>query len=151
MCSIRPFLAAVPPALRQLVMFAQAAVVNPQLSPEKAAAATANADYIRHSILWKSKLEAANAMIHHRHMDAAVNLMQEGIKSVESCRNPFVILEALTEIPARLALIDSQKALYLLGVAANLAKTVKRPAAAQRIKEIMLGIQATAKKPLTQP
>lgn len=73
------------------------------------------------TVAWRSKLEAANALLALRQPAAATKLLLEGIKTVETCRNSWITLEAVVEIGAKLAPLDAGRAGYLLKLAVQLA------------------------------
>jgi glycosyltransferase involved in cell wall biosynthesis len=78
------------------------------------------------AILWRSKLEAGKALAALNQGAAGAKLMLEGIKAVESCGNPSILLEAITEISANLGRLDPGRARYLLGLAVKLAESMQR-------------------------
>jgi hypothetical protein len=81
----------------------------------------AAAQDVQLNVAWKSKLEAANAVAQLGQGPAAVKLYLAGVKAVEACQNPPVILEALLSIAPPLAALDPGRARYLLEIAEKLA------------------------------
>ena len=73
------------------------------------------------TLAWKSRLEAANALLELGQNAAAAKQLLAGVKAVESNQNPPVILEALLALAPRLAPLDPGRARYLLGIAEQLA------------------------------
>ncbi|HEY9250869.1 MAG TPA: glycosyltransferase, partial [Rariglobus sp.] len=104
MCSIRPFLQAVPPELRSLVLFAQGASLRQGTQAVNQAAVE---KLIQQTVLWKSKLEAALQLAALGQQAVAARLMIDAIKAVQGCDNPQVIMEALLEVAPHLAKLDA--------------------------------------------
>ncbi len=130
MCSIRPYLESVPPALRNLVLYAQGTILNS--SETNPANVQALNQYAELTIRWRSKLEAALALARLNQKAAAVNTMIEAIKSLETSHNSKVILEALLAIGQHLKPLDAGRGRYLLELALKLAEEIKHgPAKAQ--------------------
>ena len=96
------------------------------------------------TIKWRAKLEAGVALAALKQPKAAMDLMMQSIKSVESCGQPEVILEALLEISAELGRLDPQRAAMLLDIAHNLGTQMQRPAALQRAAQIRSRLPARA-------
>ena len=80
-----------------------------------------NLQDLQMTVAWRSKLEAANALLALRQPAAATKLLLEGIKAVETCRNSWITLEAVVEISAKLAQLDPGRAGHLLKLAVQLA------------------------------
>ncbi|MDB6093960.1 MAG: hypothetical protein JWM32_1522 [Verrucomicrobia bacterium] len=77
------------------------------------------------TVAWKSKVEAAAVLVEHGEPQAATKLLLAGVKAVEACQNPPVILEALLAIAPALGALDAGRARYLLEVAVKLAGGLK--------------------------
>jgi GT2 family glycosyltransferase/glycosyltransferase involved in cell wall biosynthesis/thioredoxin-like negative regulator of GroEL len=130
MCSIRPYLENVPPALRNLVLYAQGTLLNS--SETNPANVQAINQYAELTIRWRSKLEAALVLARLNQKAAAINTMVEAIKSLETSHNSKVILEALLAIGQHLKPLDAGRGRYLLELALKLAEDIKHgPAKAQ--------------------
>lgn len=93
--------------------------------------------YAQATIQWRSKLEAALALTALGQARAAVKLMLEGIKSVESCKDPRVILEALIEIATHLAPLDRSRARHLLGLALQVTERLGNRPAGDRVRRLL--------------
>jgi O-antigen biosynthesis protein len=118
MCSIRPFLAAVPPSLRNLVLYAQGASLRRNQPVVDESAVT---KLVEETVLWKSKLEAALILIGMGNQKAAASLMLEGVKAVGGSKNPRVIIDAILGIAPHLGKLDPGRARFLLELAAKSA------------------------------
>lgn len=94
------------------------------------------------TVLWKSKLEAGIALAACGQKDAAVRLMVDGVKAVQSCRIPEVILQALLETCASLGPLDPGRARYLLGLASKFAAAGGRSAEADRAARMAAALEA---------
>jgi len=95
-------------------------------------------------VAWRSKLEAANAMINLNQRPSAAKLLLDGIKMVESCRNPRITLEAVVEISAKLAPLDPARAQHLLKLAAKLAERLQATAMLQKANQLLAQIGKVA-------
>lgn len=73
-------------------------------------------------VAWKAKLEAALTVARLGQKPAAVQLMIDGIKAVESSSDPAITLDALVEIGCHLASLDGGRSAYLLNIAVKLAE-----------------------------
>ncbi|MEO6875485.1 MAG: hypothetical protein ABI222_11765 [Opitutaceae bacterium] len=76
---------------------------------------------IQLTVAWKSRLEAGNVLAQLGQGAEAVKQLLAGVKAIESCQNPPVMLDALLAIGARLSDLDEGRARYLLGIADQLA------------------------------
>jgi hypothetical protein len=70
-------------------------------------------------------------------------MMLDGIKAVQGCGNPAVILDALIEISTHLGRIDAGRARYLLGLALKLAQDHPKTEMLERIKQLLARLPAT--------
>ncbi len=121
--SIRPYLEAVPAELRNLVLYAKGVTLqNADLG-----GSPLMASYVKHSVQWRAKVEAGKELAALGRPQDAVRLMLAGIKSVESCKLPHVILEALLGTCEHLAALDAGRTRFLLNLAINLSDGMKRP------------------------
>jgi GT2 family glycosyltransferase/tetratricopeptide (TPR) repeat protein/glycosyltransferase involved in cell wall biosynthesis len=125
--SIRPYVAAVPESLQPLMHYAQG--LHMRLTKLAELGFTPAVTPL--IIAWRSKLEAARLFIKEKQTDTAIRLLIEAVKSVESCRLPGVILDALLTVGAEMRALDESKAAQLLQMAADLAKAVKNKPAQQ--------------------
>jgi hypothetical protein len=88
-------------------------------------------------IAWRSKLEAARLCVKEGETDAAVRLLIEAVKSVESSGNPHVILDALLNTGREMRPLDPGRAARLLQLAADLAKAIHNKAALQHAASLL--------------
>jgi glycosyltransferase involved in cell wall biosynthesis len=121
--SIRPYLEAVSPELRNLVLYAKGLT----LQHAEIGGSPALAAYTKATILWRSKVEAGRELAALGRPQDAARLMLAGIKTVESCKIPKVILEALLGTCEHLAALDVGRTRFLLGLAINLSESMQRP------------------------
>jgi GT2 family glycosyltransferase/glycosyltransferase involved in cell wall biosynthesis len=135
MCSIRPYLESVPPALRNLVLLAQGISLR-ACEPGAENAISVN-HYTELSIRWRAKLEAGLALAKLNQKEAAINTMVEAVKSVETSRNPKLIYEALITIGPQLKTLDPKRGRYLLELALKLAKEIKDSAGLERAQALL--------------
>ncbi len=137
MCSIRPYLECVPAELRNLILYAQGASLRS--SESDSSNAQAIHQYAELTIRWRSKLEAGLALVGLNQKAAAVNTMIEAIKSLETSRNPKVILEALLSIGQHLRPLDAGRGRYLLELALKLAEQIKNGPAQEQARALLNG------------
>jgi len=133
MRNIRPYVAAMPEALQPLVLFAQGQHMHLIQLAESGFTPTV----MPLIIAWRSKLEAARLCVKEGEADAAVRLLIEAVKSVESSRNPHVILDALLNTGMEMRPLDSGRAARLLQLAADLAKAIHNNAAMQHAASLL--------------
>lgn len=124
MANIRPYLDAVPPGLRRLVLLVQGQLMA---SVENAHAATdaANAAYTQHTIHWRSQCEAAKALAKLKHEAAAINQLMDALTSAQLSSDPRVIQEALLEIGATMRSLDGDRARQILQLGLQLATNLR--------------------------
>jgi O-antigen biosynthesis protein len=135
--SLRPYLAAVPPALQPLVQLAQ----GQQMLLAKLAASPAWTPTEMHlAIAWRSKLEAARVFAKEKQIATAVRILIEAVKSVENCRHPGLILEALLTVAADMCALNAGKAEQLLQMASNLAKAIKNEKGQQTAARLLASL-----------
>ena len=142
--SIRPYLEAVPEPLQQLVLFAQGSALQ---AMNVTGAGGPWAAYAALTVRWRSKLEAGLALEEAGHPELAAKTMLAGVKAIEGCKVPAVILEALLEICAQLGRLDSGRARYLLGIATNLADSLRRPEDKKRAEMLLHSLHLVAARP----
>lgn len=94
-------------------------------------------DHTQLTIQWRSKLEAALILSGLKQSKAAVDMMIQSLRTVESCRLPEVTLEALLEVCTHLGRHDAAKTRVLLEAALNLARRFSRPDAIQRVTQML--------------
>lgn len=121
--SIRPYLEAVSPELRELVLYAKGLT----LQHAEYGGSPATVSYVKITVQWRAKLEAGRELAALGHIQDAVRVMLAGIKAVETCKNPRIILEALLATCEPLAALDAGRTRFLLGLAINLAESLQRP------------------------
>lgn len=142
--SLRPYLDAVPPALHGLVRYAQGA----SRSPGPAGNSAGWTHYIQLTVQWRSKLEAGLALEEAGQLPAAAKLMLAGIKAVETCKQPQIILEAILEICRHLGRIDPGRAKFLLGMGVNLAETMRRSEDKARAEKMIAALSVNSVSPV---
>jgi hypothetical protein len=114
---LRPYLEAVPPAMRPFVLYAQGLWFAHRAAQEKA-----SPEDVAATNRWRAKLEAASAIAG---MDArrAGELMVQTIGMAEESRNPRILLDAILGVAPQLGALDPEKAGALLrrtiGIAGN--------------------------------
>ena len=106
---IKPYLETVPPALRNLLLYAQGINLRQLLQKDNAA----TKQYIEQTVRWRSKLEAGIALMRYNPMQA-VDMMFQGIRAAEACDNPQTLLVSILNTAPRLAQIDKAKAKNLI-------------------------------------
>jgi GT2 family glycosyltransferase/glycosyltransferase involved in cell wall biosynthesis/Tfp pilus assembly protein PilF len=122
MRNIRPYLDAVPAALRNLVLFAQGQMFR---VADGAMGESTSPLYVENTIRWRAKAEAARALFALKQKDAAAQMLLEGVKAVEQSRHPRVVLEGLLEIGREFKSIEPRRAQQLLQLALQLATNTK--------------------------
>ncbi len=83
--NIRPYLDAVPAGLRNLILYAQGQAFRKAESASDDGQLSA---YAQHTLNWRSKFEAGRALADLKQDQAAVQMMLDAIKTVESSRHP---------------------------------------------------------------
>lgn len=135
--NIRPYLQAVPPVLRNLVLYAQGASLRQNQNLIDSVAVD---KLVFWNCKWKSKLEAGLTLLTLNQEPAAARLMIEAIKAVESCPFPRIQIDAIFEVCPHLAKLDPGRARFLLSLAAQAAtkagKTAERDQANKLLAEI---------------
>lgn len=152
MQNIRPYLDAVPPALRNLVLYAQGSSlrINEFMLRE-----TMKRENELH-VLWRSKLEAGLALVSIGQNAAAARLMLDAIKAVETCKAPGIIVEAILEVAPHLARLDPGRARFLVGLAVKSTESRGRPAEHARAIKLLAemgppaGVVAVGRGPLAK-
>jgi O-antigen biosynthesis protein len=142
--SLRPFVAAMPPAFQSLLQFAMGQYVrltSPALTPAE----------MRLAIAWRSKLEAARVFAKEKQTATAVRLLIEAVKSVENAPRPALVLEALLTVAADMCALDASRAAQLLQMASDLAKAVKDEPAQQLTASLLASLRARPAAPTEQP
>lgn len=89
------------------------------------------------TVQWRSKLEAATILSGLGQSEAAVDLMMQSLKVVESCNQPEVVMEAVLEVSTHLAPHDANRTRRLLAMALNLARRLGRADAIQRATQML--------------
>lgn len=101
--------------------------------------------YSEATLLWRAKLEGAQALVSLGQNKAAVDLMLQGIKAVESCKDARIILEALLAIGSALGKLDGGRARFLLETAQKLATRLGKPEAVRLASDQIAKIPAPRK------
>ena len=141
MANIRPYLDAVPPALRQLVLFAQGQLMRQRESAAHGES-TPNA---QHTIRWRSLFEAGRVLAGLKQDAAAVHSMVDAVKAAEISQHPMVILEALLEVGGGLKLLDGARSRALLEMALQLAENIKSVAGQHKARQLLASLPDDAK------
>jgi glycosyltransferase involved in cell wall biosynthesis len=95
---------------------------------------------LQKSVAWRAKLEAGNTLIAENQPKAAAKVLLEGIKAVETCKNPSITLEAVVEISEKLAPIDSGRAAHLLKLAVKMAERLQAAEMLQKAQYLLTQI-----------
>ena len=133
MRNIRPYLDAVPPALRNLVLFAQGQIMR----LTEAGAITDSGPNLQHTIRWRSLFEAGRVLAGLKQEAAAVQTYLDALKAAEASQHPIPILEALIEIGAALTRLDRGRACQLLQMAVELAGKSHCIPAQEKAKQLL--------------
>jgi GT2 family glycosyltransferase/glycosyltransferase involved in cell wall biosynthesis len=139
MANIRPYLDAVPPPMRNLMLYAQGASVR--LSQPLVDEQTMK-QIVQMHVMWRSKLEAALALLERGQEKVAAKLMLDAVKAVQDCKHVPVILEALLEVSMHLGKLDAGRARYLLTLAADTATKMGRAAELERARRLLAELPA---------
>jgi GT2 family glycosyltransferase/glycosyltransferase involved in cell wall biosynthesis len=132
MQNIGPYLDAVPRELRNVILYAQGVSLRGD-QPDQAVEIL---PYVQHTVSWKSKLEAGRTLAALGQRQAAVRTMLDGVKAVQACGVPRIVLEALLGIAEPLGPLEPNRARFLLDCAVKLAQSHRRTkeiAQAQRL------------------
>ena len=123
MANIRPYLEAVPPALKNLVYLAQ----GQELLLAHSAGATRIADpaETKLSVAWHAKVEAARMFARLKQKTVAIDLLVEAIKTVEVAKRPLMLFETLVAVGQEMQNLDQQRAQQIFRIALQLAKALK--------------------------
>ncbi len=133
MRNIRPYLDAVPPVLRNLVLFAQGQIMR----LNDAASVTAVGPNAQDTIRWRSLLEAGRVLASLNQDAAAVRSYLGAVKAAEASQHPVLILEALIEIGAGLAKLDLGRSRQLLRMALQLAENIRSTPAQGKARQLL--------------
>src|SRR6266849_6417251 len=139
--NIRPYLDAVPAGLRNLILYAQGQAFRKAESASDDGQLSA---YAQHTLNWRSKFEAGRALVDLKQDQAAVQMMLDAIKTVESSRHPRVILEALLETGKALKGLDPGRARQLLQMALQLAGNLHHSEAEASARESLVSLTVDA-------
>ena len=134
MQNIRPYLDAVPVGLRTLILYAQGR------SLVRDGADVDLLPYAQYTIRWKSKVEAGSALAAMGHRAEGVKAMLDGVKEVQACGIPRIVLEALMETGCRLGPLDPGRARFLLDCAVKLAESHHRSKDVEQAKRLIAGL-----------
>ena len=138
MANIRPYLEAVPPSLRRLVLLAQGQLMaSLEQGPQAVDAA-----YVQHTVRWRSQCEAAKVLAGLKQQAAAVKLLMEALKSAQLSPNPMVVLEALLEIGATLRPLDAPRARITLELALQLAGNLHQAPRQELARSLLASVTA---------
>jgi hypothetical protein len=102
-------------------------------------------------IAWRSKLEAARVFAGEKRNDMAVRFLIEAVKSVENCRNPGVILDALLAVGGEMRALDAGRAAHLLRLATDLAKAIKNTPAQETAAKLLAELARQFPAKLAKP
>ncbi|MGD0813047.1 MAG: glycosyltransferase [Verrucomicrobiota bacterium] len=139
MLSIQPYLDAVPEALRNFVLFAQGQHVWLNRLPGRGSFGSVE---INVCVAWRSKLEAAKIFIRQKQTKAAICLLDEAVKSLEGCQHPLIILEALLCVGEEMRALESGRAVKLLKLGLDLAKSIRHQAAEQTATKLLASLSS---------
>lgn len=85
---------------------------------------------------WRDLVEEANGLLAKGDRIGAAGKLVAAVKTVETCENPLLTLEALLDIGARLTVLDPRRANILLPMAERLGLALGKPEAVARVKEL---------------
>jgi len=140
MRSIRPYIDKVDPELKNLVLYAQAIFLTGTNRSEVKTWADL-------TIKWRSKLEAGIALAQVGQHAMATKMMLQGIKEVETCKHPRVLLDALLGIAPHLARLDPGRARFLLELAASSALQIQSAADHERARALIAELPSPENSP----
>lgn len=126
MRNIRPFLDAVPPVLRTLVLFAQGQVMATQVN--HSAAAAAHITYLKDSTRWRGLFEASREVRSNQQPQLATKLLKTALTAASSTEHPVVVLEALLAVGGEMLAVNEPDATHVLQLAQELARNLNRTA-----------------------
>jgi glycosyltransferase involved in cell wall biosynthesis/predicted Zn-dependent protease len=126
MRNIQPYLDAVPPALRTLVLFAQGQVIDAQSNQN--GAGTAQIAYLQQSLRWRGLFEAARELRAGKQEAAAAKLLKSALTAATATKSPVIMLEALLAVGTEMHAANDPDTTEVLRLAQNLARNFKRTA-----------------------
>jgi GT2 family glycosyltransferase/glycosyltransferase involved in cell wall biosynthesis len=126
MQNIQPYLDAVPPLLRNLILFVQGQSLELEKGQGQTSQALAQSQF---TIKWRSLYEAGRVLARLSQPDEAVGLLLDALKAAESSRHPLIVLDALLHAGKELIPLDSGRSRQSLQLAAQLAQNLKNEAA----------------------
>ena len=124
--NIRPYLEAVPPALRTLVLFAQGKAAESPTNPQ--AAGAAQIAYLQRSYRWRGLFEASRELRASQRPESAAKLLRSALSAASTTQSPAILIEALLTVGAEMHALDDPDAPRVLHLAENLARKFKQNA-----------------------
>lgn len=124
MANIRPYLDAVPAALRNLVYLAQGLEMT-TAQPQARSAAGEAEQKLR--VNWQAKIEASRVFARLNQKKPAIDLLMEAIKLVEHAKHPVMLFETLIAAGVEMQALDAQRSEQIFQIALQLAKALKNP------------------------
>ena len=144
--SIRPYVDAVPGALKDLVYFAQ----GQHLQLIQGGKTSLDSQEVRLTVAWRSKVEAARLFVQQKQPATAIGLLMDAVKIVEASDHAAVILQALLTIGGDLRALDRGRAEQILRLALQLATAVKNEAMQQLASNLIASLSGKPAAP-SQP
>ncbi|MSU63938.1 MAG: glycosyltransferase [Pedosphaera sp.] len=144
MCSIRPFVDAVPPSLRRVIHLAQGQFMTSietgrrlRYLEEKANRNSAETPYAQATIQWRSAFTAGQRVLARQLPELARELLIEAVNTATCSKDSQVILEALLEIVPALGQLDLGRAKFLKELAIKLAQSLRKPAELELARQLL--------------
>jgi len=128
---IRPYLDAIPPAMRQILLMAQGAWISE--SSGRGRVRLVN----ELSLKWRSQFEAANILAGLGHEKAAREQFLTALNSATATEHHLVILDAMLEIGRGLRKFDAGRAREILRLAIQLGEKTKCPEAVRKAEALL--------------
>ena len=144
MRNISPYLEAVPPALRALILFAQGQAIHGNAGSDKAQQAV----YLKQSARWRGLFEAARVLKSSQQRQAGHKMLKDALLAAKATNHPLVMLEALLAIGAEMRETHMDEARQVLQLAVQLARTLKRTADADHAEGLLAACAKGRSRPL---
>jgi GT2 family glycosyltransferase/glycosyltransferase involved in cell wall biosynthesis len=143
MANIRPYLAAVPPALRNLIYLAQGQNVLLATHGDLAGQVA----YLQLSLRWRSLYEAARELYASQQRQAGSKLLKAALTAASATQTPKVLLEALMAVGAEMHAVKDPDAAQVLQLAESLARQFKQTAEAAQAASLLATLSIKHGKP----
>ena len=137
MANIRPYLAAVPPCLKNLVYLAQGQDLQLAQPGRDGGEAAAQIAHLKHSLRWRGLFEAARELHAGRQQAAASKLLKSALTAASETKQPLIMLEGLLAVGTEMRATDEPDARQVLQLAVKLARSLKRTADADLASSLL--------------